>query len=110
MPARYPEGIVPAASKQGGPARVASADPEPFPAGVAPDVTGLSARQALALFGRLNVSVRLSGTGFVVAQNPAPGAPLRTGGAMTLSLSESAPTVARGGVGREETSPTPDRP
>ena len=110
MPARYPEGVVPAASRRGGPVRVASADPETFPAGFAPDVTGFSARQALALFGRLNVSVRLSGGGFVVAQNPPPGAPLKPGGAMTLSLSESAPTIARGGVGREETSPTPDRP
>jgi cell division protein FtsI (penicillin-binding protein 3) len=110
----YPPGLVPASTRRV--ERVspsASLSPEAAggsPEGVAPDVTGFSARQALALFGRRKVAVHLSGAGFVVSQVPPPGAPLQPGGTVLLSLSESAPSVARAGVAREETSSTPYRP
>jgi hypothetical protein len=115
MPASYPAGLVAASTRrvervaEDRPAAAAPA-PSPDSDGVAPDVTGLSARQALALFGRRKVAVRLSGAGFVISQVPQPGAPLQPGGTVTLSLSESAPSVARAGVAREETGQTPYRP
>ena len=71
----------------------------------APDVMGLSARQALAVFARLKLTARLSGTGFVVSQEPPAGAPLRPGEPHSLRLSETAPPI-RPGRGREETSPS----
>jgi cell division protein FtsI/penicillin-binding protein 2 len=68
-----------------------------------PDVVGLSARQALAVFARLGLAARLNGTGFVVSQDPPPGAAGRPGGMHTLRLSETAPPIIRPGRGREET-------
>ena len=112
-PRTYPPGLVPASTRRVerlSPA-AGSAEPAfPSPEGVSPDVTGFSSRQALALFGRRKVAVHLSGAGFVVSQVPPPGAPLQPGGTVMLSLSESAPSVARAGVAREETSSTPYRP
>jgi len=128
--AEYPAGLVPASSRLGrvGPsssaldaatssASSASSSSVRASSGtsddrddVAPDVTGYSARQAMSLLGRRRVAVRLSGAGFVVSQIPLPGAPLKPGETVTLSLSESAPSVARAGVAREETSSTPYRP
>jgi len=70
---------------------------------------GAFARRLGEAMGR-RVAVRLSGAGFVVSQIPLPGAPLKPGETVTLSLSESAPSVARAGVAREETSSTPYRP
>jgi hypothetical protein len=72
-----------------------------------PDVVGLSARQALAVFARLGMTARLSGTGFVVSQDPPAGAPARAGETHALRLSETAPPINRPGRGREETSPAP---
>jgi cell division protein FtsI (penicillin-binding protein 3) len=113
-PTKYPPGLVPASTRlveRVSPGAGSSAEPAlPSLEGVSPDVTGFSARQALALFGRRRVAVLLSGAGFVVSQVPPPGAPLQPGGTVMLSLSESAPSVARAGVAREETSPTPYRP
>ena len=69
-----------------------------------PDVVGLSARQALAIFARLGLTARLSGSGFVVSQDPPPGTAARPGDSQTLRLSETAPPIIRPGRGREETS------
>ena len=113
LPARYPAGFVPVSTRGGDASAAAAADPAPAavaPAGGVPDASGLSARQALALFGRLGIAVRLQGAGFVTSQSPAPGAPLRSASVQTLILSESAPPVARAAGGREETSPVPIRP
>jgi cell division protein FtsI (penicillin-binding protein 3) len=123
-PTAYSAGIVPVSSKRVerapavAPVRAAAASaasaarPSARSAegGGVPDVTGLSAREALTVLGRRQIPVRLSGAGFVVSQVPPPGAPLQPGEPVTLSLSESAPSVARAGVAREETSSTPDRP
>ncbi|MEO8431797.1 MAG: penicillin-binding protein [Acidobacteriota bacterium] len=115
LPARYPAGFVPASSRRVEPAAETS-ELAPSTAlrtaadGAIPDATGLSARQALALFGRLGVAVRLQGAGFVTSQTPAAGAPLRAGSVETLVLSESVPSVARAAGGREETSSIPFRP
>ncbi len=113
LPARYPPGLVPVSSRRtepsdavAGEAAVAAVSGE----GSVPDATGLSARQALALFGRLGVAVQLQGAGFVTSQTPAAGAPLKAGSVETLVLSESAPSVARAAGGREETSSIPYRP
>ncbi len=69
-----------------------------------PDVVGLSARQALAIFARLGMTAHLRGTGFVVSQDPAPGTAARPGDIHTLRLLETAPPISRPGRGREETS------
>ena len=108
FPARYPEGVVPASS-HGEVAAPASGAAERADKGV-PNASGLSARQALALFAKIGIAVKLQGAGFVTSQSPAPGAILRPGEIQTLFLSESAPSVARAGGGREETSSSPFRP
>jgi len=71
----------------------------------APDVLGLSARQALAVFARLGLTARLSGTGFVVSQDPPPGSAIRPGDSQILRLSETVPPISRPGRGREESAP-----
>jgi beta-lactam-binding protein with PASTA domain len=68
-----------------------------------PDATGLSARQALALFARRGIPARLEGTGFVAQQHPPAGTAWKPGTVVTLSLSEDAAAVSRSGRGREET-------
>ena len=45
---------------------------------VVPDVSGLSARQALRTLGQVGLTPRVHGAGFVVAQDPVAGAPLPT--------------------------------
>jgi stage V sporulation protein D (sporulation-specific penicillin-binding protein) len=69
-----------------------------------PDVVGLSARQALAIFARLGMTAHLRGSGFVVSQDPPPGTAARPGDTHTLRLLETAPPISRPGRGREETS------
>jgi cell division protein FtsI/penicillin-binding protein 2 len=106
---RYPAGVVPASARRTEPVSAPGARPL-MRDGAIPDVSGLSARQALALFSNLGVSVRLQGAGFVTSQSPAPGAVIRPGDVVALQLSESVPSVARAGGGREETSSSPFRP
>jgi cell division protein FtsI (penicillin-binding protein 3) len=55
-----------------------------------PDFVGLSLRRAVALAGRRHLNIEIKGDGYVVAQEPAPGAAVRAGG-VTLHL---APLVA----------------
>ncbi|MGE5275537.1 MAG: penicillin-binding transpeptidase domain-containing protein [Acidobacteriota bacterium] len=97
----FPPGVVPASARRR-PASAAPAVPALSEAGV-PDAAGLSARQALALFARRGMAVRLEGSGFVAAQRPAAGAAWRPGLVVTLSLSEDAAAASRPGRGREET-------
>ncbi|HEU4692478.1 MAG TPA: penicillin-binding protein, partial [Vicinamibacterales bacterium] len=51
-----------------------------------PDLTGLSARDALAVMSRLGLAAQLRGSGLVVDQSPAPGEPLDSGVAVVLTL------------------------
>jgi cell division protein FtsI/penicillin-binding protein 2 len=97
---RYPSGLVPAALREPAPRTL------PPSANETPDAAGLSARQALALFARNGLPVRLRGTGFVVSQAPAPRTPIRAGQVHELQLAESIPGAAATGQRRtEETSP-----
>ena len=107
-PIRYQAGIVPAAARRGGPA------PAPDLADAAdrtPSALGLSAREAVAIFARAGLLARLQGSGFVVAQDPPPGSPVRTGSVQTLFLADSAEAPARAAGRRaEETAPPPSAP
>jgi cell division protein FtsI (penicillin-binding protein 3) len=51
-----------------------------------PDVTGLGARDALAVLSRLGVTAQLHGSGLVVDQSPAAGEPLDSGVTVVLTL------------------------
>ena len=103
-PVRYPAGVVPVSSRRG-------AIPSEAPPEVTPSAQGLSARQALALFARLGILARLQGSGFVVAQDPTPGSPIRSGAIHTLFLSGNGIAPAGGSRhGMEETAPPPSAP
>ncbi|MCF8032078.1 MAG: transpeptidase family protein [Desulfarculaceae bacterium] len=54
--------------------------------GKAPDLSGLTLRQVLALAGRAGLKVRASGWGRVAGQSPAPGAPLKDAEALEVRL------------------------
>ncbi len=64
------------------------ADGEP---GTLPDVRGLSAREATHALAEVGVSVRLSGDGLVVAQDPAAGKPIDPGLVCRLTLERALP-------------------
>jgi cell division protein FtsI (penicillin-binding protein 3) len=109
----FPEGVVPASVRTAGQIAalapfVSSSEPAPAPSGEGvPSALGLSARQALALFARQGLSARIIGSGFVVEQQPAPGAPVRTGSVCLLRLAESAAAPAQGIERRAEGSAAP---
>jgi cell division protein FtsI (penicillin-binding protein 3) len=103
-PPRYPPGVVPVSSR--GPARPhATGDRETSER--VPDVAGLTARQAVAIFARMGVLVRLQGSGFVLAQDPPAGSPIRPGTALTLFLADNAAAPA---ARRSENVPPPPAP
>ncbi len=106
--ARYQPGIVPAASR---PDRsVPTAEPVELPERT-PSAVGLTARQAIAIFARAGVLARLQGSGFVVAQDPPAGSPIRAGSVHTLFLADSADAPApAAGRRAEETAPPPPGP
>lgn len=54
--------------------------PSPPPPGTVPDLTGLSARQAIAGLSALGLAPDLKGHGFVARQAPPPGTPLEAAG------------------------------
>ncbi len=56
------------------------------PAGTVPDVRGMSARAALHRLVAVGLSARLSGDGFVVAQDPLPGSAIEEGAQCHLTL------------------------
>jgi cell division protein FtsI (penicillin-binding protein 3) len=68
-----------------------------------PDLTGMSAREALRELARLGLSARMRGTGVVVQQNPPAGSPLEPGATCILVLNRrlGAPVArtVRDGVG-----------
>jgi cell division protein FtsI (penicillin-binding protein 3) len=109
----FPAGVVPASVRTAGQIAalapfVSSSEPAPAPSGEGvPSALGLSARQALALFARQGLSARIIGSGFVVEQQPAPGAPVRTGSVCLLRLAESAAAPAQGIERRAEGSAAP---
>jgi cell division protein FtsI (penicillin-binding protein 3) len=108
---RYPEGVIPVSvrSTVEPPQALLPAEPPPAASDGVPSAIGLSARQALALFARNGLAARIEGSGFVVAQDPAPGARVRTGSTCMLRLAESAAAPASGLERRAEelTSPPP---
>jgi cell division protein FtsI (penicillin-binding protein 3) len=57
---------------------------------VMPDLRGLSAREAMRILGAAGVSARVSGTGFVAAQQPAAGTPIDEGAVGMLTLRREA--------------------
>jgi cell division protein FtsI (penicillin-binding protein 3) len=56
------------------------------PPGTVPDLQGLSAREAVRKLVTLGMTARVSGDGFVVAQDPAPGAPIERDAICHLTL------------------------
>jgi cell division protein FtsI/penicillin-binding protein 2 len=56
------------------------------PPGTVPDFSGLSAREAVRRIVKLGMSARVSGDGFVVSQDPAPGLPIEDDGVCRLVL------------------------
>ena len=67
-----------------------------------PDLTGMSAREALRELARLGLSARMQGGGVVVQQHPPAGAPLEPGATCTLVLNRrpaSRPNGASGDQG-----------
>jgi len=57
---------------------------------VMPDLSGLSAREALRILGTAGLSARLSGTGFVATQQPEAGTPIDPGSTSVLTLRRDA--------------------
>ncbi len=88
----FPAGVVPASVRSNElPAPIFAGPESPaLSADGAPSALGLSARQALALFARRGLLVRVEGSGFVVAQQPLPGAHVRPGTTCILRLAEPA--------------------
>lgn len=66
--------------------------------GFVPDVTGLPAREAVRTLARAGLAARLTGHGFVTAQEPVAGAPLERGAACSLTLSLEAPPERPGSL------------
>ena len=97
---RYRAGIEPAAARLSG--ATLPADPE-----TTPSVLGFSAREAVAVFANAGILARLQGSGFVVAQDPPAGSPLRAGAVQTLFLADSADAPARAAGHRAEEAPPP---
>lgn len=56
------------------------------PDGRLPDLRGLSARDVVRAVGPLGLALRMSGDGFVVDQDPAPGTPVAPGGWVSVRL------------------------
>ena len=107
-----PPPAVPAPSAAWPDARAASpgapaASPAAVAPGGAPSALGLSARQALSLLARHGLDASFEGSGFVVAQDPPPGAPLRPGMTCRLTLAEPAAAPAPGLGRRAEELPSP---
>jgi cell division protein FtsI (penicillin-binding protein 3) len=59
-----------------------------------PDVTGLSAREAVHVLTSAGLTVRPRGAGFVARQYPAPGAPVDRGGWGVIELERPAPAAS----------------
>ncbi len=66
-----------------------------------PDLTGMSAREALRELARLGLSARMQGAGVVVRQHPPAGSPLEPGATCTLVLARRPPPRPYGAAGAE---------
>jgi membrane peptidoglycan carboxypeptidase len=66
-----------------------------------PDLSGMSAREALRELARLGLSARMQGTGVVVHQNPPAGAPFEPGGTCTLILNRRPAARPTGALGEQ---------
>jgi cell division protein FtsI (penicillin-binding protein 3) len=66
------------------------------PSGTVPDVRGLSARDATRALAKAGLAVEMSGDGFVVAQDPAPGEPVGGEGVCRVTLERVALHAATG--------------
>jgi cell division protein FtsI (penicillin-binding protein 3) len=97
---RYPAGVVPVSSRGAERLQTASVSDR------VPDVVGLTARQAVAIFARMGVLARLQGSGIVLAQDPPAGSPVRPGAVLTLFLADNA-TAPAGAAGRRAENPPP---
>lgn len=89
----FPAGVVPVSVRSNAepPAPIFAGPESPaLSADAAPSALGLSARQALALFARRGLLARIEGSGFVVEQQPLPGAHVRAGTTCILRLAEPA--------------------
>jgi cell division protein FtsI (penicillin-binding protein 3) len=64
-----------------------------------PDLTGMSAREALRELARLGLSARMRGAGVVVEQYPPAGSPLEPGATCTLVLNRRPPSRPDGAIG-----------
>jgi membrane peptidoglycan carboxypeptidase len=86
----HPPVIMRPSTPDSGVVRTAAHGPGTFaPAGgpgLMPDVVGLPAREAVRMLATFGLTPRLAGTGFVVAQRPAAGSALPTGGLAALEL------------------------
>jgi beta-lactam-binding protein with PASTA domain len=69
-------------------APVVSLVADPLP-GTVPDLRGMSAREATRELAKLGLTPRVSGDGFVVSQDPPPGAPLDAVSLCRLTLDRS---------------------
>ncbi len=61
------------------------------PAGLMPDLRGLSAREALRVVTRMGLATRMEGDGFVLEQDPLPGTPIGLGDHSILTLVRRVP-------------------
>ena len=66
-----------------------------------PDLTGMSAREALRELARLGLTARMRGAGVVVQQNPPAGSPLEPGATCTLVLNRRPPMRLTGASGEQ---------
>ena len=81
--------VVPASLRDRRPAEAGSA--RRTVAGEVPDLAGLSGRDAVRTLSRAGLAARLSGSGFVVSQDPAPRTPADPGSVCSVVLSLEAP-------------------
>jgi cell division protein FtsI (penicillin-binding protein 3) len=58
----------------------------PVQSDLLPDLRGMSARDALRILTKVGMTGRLSGSGFVIEQEPPPGSPIERGGSCQLIL------------------------
>jgi len=110
---QYPAGVVPVSVRstvEVPPPLFAGPEPPTVASDGAPSALGLSARQALALFARRGLLARIEGSGFVVAQQPLPGAWVRAGTTCILHLAEPAAPASELGRRAEETNSPPPAP
>ena len=84
--ARESDSLMTALSSPSDPVVSLVADGEP---GTLPDLRGMSAREAMQALARIGVSPRLTGDGFVTAQEPPAGSPLETVTFCHLTLDRS---------------------